>query len=81
MTALATTHSAVSSTGISPLQLMRRVWKAWIAWRIATATKTTLASLDDRTLRDLGLRRADIGDAVADMRCRLTDASAIPFTH
>jgi hypothetical protein len=47
---------------------------------IAAATKVILASLDDRTLQDLGLRRIDIEGVITDMGQRLTDASAVPFT-
>jgi uncharacterized protein YjiS (DUF1127 family) len=64
-----------------PLQLIVRAWKARIAWRIAAVTKVILASLDDRTLQDLGLRRIDIEGVITDMGHRLTDASAVPFTR
>jgi hypothetical protein len=47
---------------------------------IAAVTKVILASLDDRTLQDLGLRRIDIEGVITDMGQRLTDASAVPFT-
>jgi uncharacterized protein YjiS (DUF1127 family) len=73
MTALVTSNPelARSPTGTSVLQFITRAWKAWIAWRLATATKVTLSSLDDRTLQDLGLRRIDIEDAITDMRLHL----------
>jgi uncharacterized protein YjiS (DUF1127 family) len=63
MTELVASHSALPNSWVrtAPVQFINRGWKAWIARRIAAATRATLASLDDRILKDLGLRRSDIG--------------------
>ncbi len=34
--------------------------RAWRRWRVAATTRTELSALSDRSLTDLGIRRADI---------------------
>lgn len=48
-------------------RVSRQVRKAWSAYwqrRAQVATMAVLSSLDDRTLKDLGLHRSEIGSLV-----------------
>jgi uncharacterized protein YjiS (DUF1127 family) len=40
---------------------MRAAWLAWRAWRREREDLRALCALDDRTLRDIGLGRDDVG--------------------
>jgi uncharacterized protein YjiS (DUF1127 family) len=40
---------------------VRRAWDAWCRWQRARDDARALCALDDRTLRDLGLGRDEIG--------------------
>ncbi len=43
---------------------MRAAWLAWCGWRRERDDLRALCALDDRTLRDLGLARDDVGALV-----------------
>jgi uncharacterized protein YjiS (DUF1127 family) len=45
-------------------QHVRRAWSAYWQRRTQIATMAVLSSLDDRTLKDLGLHRSEIGSLV-----------------
>jgi uncharacterized protein YjiS (DUF1127 family) len=46
----------------------KRLWVAYITWRIEQAAMTHLRSMSDRELEDLGLSRSQIEGAVAGER-------------
>ncbi|MCE9657835.1 MAG: DUF1127 domain-containing protein [Burkholderiales bacterium] len=48
-------------------RLSARVLDAWRRQRLHRATVETLSSLDDRTLRDLGFHRSEIGSISAEI--------------
>jgi uncharacterized protein YjiS (DUF1127 family) len=62
--------SAADAPGREPIfwpRVSRQVRKAWSAYwqrRAQAATMAVLSSLDDRTLKDLGLHRSEIGSLV-----------------
>ena len=41
-------------------QHVNGVWSRLVAWKMRRATRIILASLDDRTLHDIGLRRSEV---------------------
>ena len=43
---------------------LSRLWTRYWEWRTRVATVAILAALDDRTLKDLGLHRSEIGSLV-----------------
>jgi uncharacterized protein YjiS (DUF1127 family) len=43
---------------------VRKAWSAYWQRRAQAATMAVLSSLDDRTLKDLGLHRSEIGSLV-----------------
>jgi uncharacterized protein YjiS (DUF1127 family) len=45
---------------------LRSLWLRLIAWHIRRGTRAALRSLDDRTLRDIGLTRGEIESAAQD---------------
>jgi uncharacterized protein YjiS (DUF1127 family) len=51
-------------------RLTGRLLAAWHRQRMHRATVATLQSLDDRTLRDLGLHRSEIGGVAAEISGR-----------
>ena len=56
--------------------LLSRLVNRWVAGMIARserqAARIALRQLDDRELKDIGLRRSQIGDAVDDIACERT---------
>ena len=48
-------------------RLIDRLLAAWRRQRMHRATVATLQSLDDRTLRDLGFHRSEIGGVAAEI--------------
>ena len=46
------------------------VWSRLTAWKMRRATRTILASLDDRILKDIGLQRRDVDVVLRDVRAR-----------
>lgn len=48
-------------------RLFARALAAWHRQRLHRATVETLHSLDDRTLRDLGFHRSELGAVVAEL--------------
>jgi uncharacterized protein YjiS (DUF1127 family) len=52
-------------------QLLASAWRRFLAWQARRATRTILASLDDRTLHDIGLHRGEIESAVRDLEAGL----------
>jgi uncharacterized protein YjiS (DUF1127 family) len=48
-------------------QVLAFAWRYLLAWQARRATRTILASLDDRTLHDIGLQRGEIESAVRDL--------------
>jgi uncharacterized protein YjiS (DUF1127 family) len=46
---------------------LRALWLRLIAWHIRRGTRAALGSLDDRTLRDIGLTRSEIESAVQNL--------------
>jgi uncharacterized protein YjiS (DUF1127 family) len=53
-------HGAVPRAG-RLVAAVRRAWVAWCRWQRARDDARALCALDDRTLRDLGLGRDEIG--------------------
>jgi uncharacterized protein YjiS (DUF1127 family) len=53
-------HGAVPRAG-RLVAAVRRAWVAWCRWQQARDDARALCALDDRTLRDLGLGRDEIG--------------------
>jgi len=45
---------------------IRRMWRAWCDRQARRATAVIMHALDDRTLADIGLRRAEIDSLLAD---------------
>src|SRR5262245_3766314 len=48
---------------LTPAAVMRHltaVWSRLAAWKMRRATRIVLSSLDDRTLRDIGLQRSPV---------------------
>lgn len=60
---------------------MRAAWLAWCAWRREREDLRALCSLDDRTLRDLGLGRDDVGALVRRHDTRGADRPRAPRTQ
>lgn len=56
-----TAHDARSSAIAAVMARVRGAWFAWRAWRRERDDLRALCALDDRTLRDLGLGRDDVG--------------------
>jgi uncharacterized protein YjiS (DUF1127 family) len=48
-------------------RMLRALWLCLVAWHIRRGTRAALRSLDDRTLRDIGLTRGEIESAVEDL--------------
>lgn len=47
--------------------LLKRLGRAWCRWRAARATRLELATLDARTLRDLGIDPSETGSVAAEV--------------
>ena len=56
-----TAHDARSSAIAAVMDRVKGAWFAWRAWRRERDDLRALCALDDRTLRDLGLGRDDVG--------------------
>jgi len=56
-----TAHDARSSAIAAVMDRVKGAWLAWRAWRRERDDLRALCALDDRTLRDLGLGRDDVG--------------------
>jgi uncharacterized protein YjiS (DUF1127 family) len=67
-TATAHQHSASGSVVGRIAAAIRRLWVAYITWRIEQAAMAHLRSMSDRELEDLGLSRSQIEGAVASKR-------------
>jgi uncharacterized protein YjiS (DUF1127 family) len=50
------------------------VWARYLAWHMRRTTRILLNSLDDRTLRDIGVRRSEIDAVLADIDRRRAQA-------
>ena len=46
----------------------RRLWSELVAWHEAARSRAMARSLDERTLKDIGLSRADIEEACVSLR-------------
>jgi len=46
------------------------VWSRLTAWKMRRATRIVLSSLDDRTLKDIGLPRSEIDAVLHDVHTR-----------
>jgi uncharacterized protein YjiS (DUF1127 family) len=55
---------------------LRRAGERYRAYRIARETRDALGSLDDRTLRDLGYHRSEIGSVAAEVAMRRAEWSS-----
>ena len=51
-------------------QYAMEAWSRLVAWKMRRATRTILSSLDDRTLKDIGLERSEIERVLSDMQRR-----------
>jgi uncharacterized protein YjiS (DUF1127 family) len=47
------------------------VWSRLAAWKMRRATLTIVSSLDDRTLKDIGLQRSDIDVVLRNVHARV----------
>jgi uncharacterized protein YjiS (DUF1127 family) len=62
--------SMISSASVSapsmagPIQALKRMWAAFIAWRIEQVAVGQLRAMSDRELKDIGLQRSQIEFAV-----------------
>jgi uncharacterized protein YjiS (DUF1127 family) len=70
---MSTISSSPAPQGITPQSLMGGVvasvkcwWVAYRTWRIEQAAIDRLCSMSDRALKDIGLTRSGIPDAVKD---------------
>jgi uncharacterized protein YjiS (DUF1127 family) len=70
MSTIATAHQHSASGSIvgKVAAAFKRLWVAYITWRIEQAAMAHLRSMSDRELEDLGLSRSQIEDAVAGKR-------------
>jgi uncharacterized protein YjiS (DUF1127 family) len=67
-TATARQYSASRSIVGRVAAASKRLWVAYITWRIERAAMAHLRSMSDRELEDLGLSRSQIEGAVAGKR-------------
>ena len=67
-TATAHQHSASGSIVGKAAAAFKRLWVAYITWRIEQAAIAHLRSMNDRELEDLGLSRSQIEGAVSGER-------------
>ena len=51
-------------------QHVSAVWSRLVAWKMRRATRIILASLDDRTLNDIGLQRSEVDVVLSEGRAR-----------
>ena len=70
----------------SARRLLRDVWAGWCERRLRSATRRALLQLDDRTLRDIGVVRAEVESLAAEAhggvgatRARLLRQQAMPM--
>ena len=61
------TPRVTGSVADAATRLINRLLAAWHRQRTHRATVATLQGLDDRTLRDLGLHRAEIAGVAAEL--------------
>jgi len=64
------TPRVAGSVADAATRLMNSLRAAWQRQRLHRATVETLQSLDDRTLRDLGFHRCEIGGVAAEISGR-----------
>ena len=68
-----TTAPIVNPTG-GLSDFLRRAWRRYLDWRARRMTAHILRSLDERTLRDIGISAGEIDSVVygrlGDRRCR-----------
>jgi uncharacterized protein YjiS (DUF1127 family) len=55
------------SSASTAIVLLKRLRRAWRRWRAARATRLELATLDARTLRDLGIDPSETGSVAAEV--------------
>jgi uncharacterized protein YjiS (DUF1127 family) len=56
--------SAAAPAMAGPIHALKRLWRAFIAWRIDQAAIGQLRGMSDRELKDIGLQRSQIEFAV-----------------
>ena len=59
---MSTISSASAAVPImaGPIQALKRMWAAFIAWRIEQVAISHLRAMSDRELKDIGLHRSQI---------------------
>ena len=56
--------SAAAPPMAGPIQALKRMWAAFIAWRIEQVAIGHLRAMSDRELKDIGLHRSQVEFAV-----------------
>lgn len=61
-------HVTRGQTWPAAIAAVKRWWAAYMAWRIEQAAIITLSAMSDRELKDIGLTRPEITNAVQGVR-------------